>query len=539
VILCLIAAGALLANEPSAAQLYREGRKAERAGHLVRAYLLYSEAAAKDPRNTTYWAHSQALRTRAAIEAKAMPKLDEAKEPSSGKESGAAPESTGSGGMDDLTPADESPDPPGFSTAISDNDLLDLRRLKGPPELTPAPGKKNIHLQGDAKAVFEQVARDFGIEVIFDGDYQGGKALRLHLDDVDFLEALRAADAATGSFAFPLGPKVIMVVKDTEQKRNQNEPTVAVAVPIPNTVSVQEAQELGRGVQQTMDITRLWVDANRRIILIKDRVSKVRPAQKLFEELAQSRAQVMIQLQLLQVDRSNVLSYGFLMPTQFPLFYLGGGVPSMLQTLARFAAGHTTIGLGIANARLFATLNESTARTLFESEARSLDGSAVNFHVGQKYPILTGGFLGQSIAGSVPSFNFEDLGLSIKVTPHVHGTLDVSLDVEAAYEVLAGQSLNGIPAIGENKLQSKVRVHEGEWAVVAGMVTTSQAKSITGPAGLAQLPVIGTALRQNNRDNESTEVLIVLRPVLLNVPPDQYVGRALWVGSETRLAIPL
>ena len=138
----------------------------------------------------------------------------------------------------------------------------------------------------------------------------------------------------------------------------------------------------------------------------------------------------------------------------------------------------------------------------------------------------------------MPSFNFEDLGLSIKATPHVHGTLDVSLDVEAAYEVLAGQSLNGVPALGENKLQSKVRVHEGEWAVVAGLVTTSQARTISGPAGLAQLPAIGTALRQNTRDNESTEVLIVLRPVLLNVPPDQYVGRALWVGSETRLAIP-
>ena len=384
-ILCLIAAGVLLANEPSAAQLYKEGRKAERAGHLVQAYLFYSEAAAKDPKNTTYWAHSQALRTRAALEAKAMPKLDGAKEPSSGEDSGAAPQSAHIGGLDDPTPADESSDPPGFFTSVSDSDLLDLKRLKAPPQLTPTPGKKNIDLQGDSKAVFGQVARDFGIEAIFDGDYEAGRALRLHLDDVNFLEALRAVDAATGSFAFPLGPKLIMVAKDTEQKRIQNEPTIAVAVPIPNTVSVQEAQELGRSVQQIMDITRLWVDTNRRIVLIKDRVSKVRPAQKLFEELAQSRAQVMIQLQLLEVDRSNVLSYGFLMPSQFTLFYLGGGVPSLVQTLAKFAAGHITIGLAIAqDAQLLATLSDSTSKTLFKSEARCLDGSPVNFHVGQR-----------------------------------------------------------------------------------------------------------------------------------------------------------
>ncbi len=147
--------------------------------------------------------------------------------------------------------------------------------------------------------------------------------------------------------------------------------------------------------------------------------------------------------------------------------------------------------------------------------------------------------MGQSVAGAIPSFNYEDLGLTVKVTPHVHGMDEVSLDVEAGYEVLAGQSSNGVPALGQNKLQSKVRVREGEWAVLAGLATTSEARTITGPAGLDRLPVIGTVFRKNDRDDESTDVLVVLRPTLINLPPDQYVGRTLWVGSETRLAIPL
>lgn len=530
-LLCLVAGSVLLATEPSAAQLYKEGRKAERAGDIVKAYLLYSQAAAKDPTNRKYWAHSQALRTRAALQAKPMPKLDEVNTASSGDD--------GLGTGDGAAEKAESAAPAGFSTTITDDDLADLQRLKAPPELTPAPGRKNLDLHGDSKAVFEQVAREFGLETIFDGDYQAGQVFRLHLDDVNCGEALRDVSAATDSFVAPLGAKLIMVSKDTPQKRTQNEPTIAVAVPIPDTVSVQDAQELGRSVQQALDIARLLVDTHRRMVLIKDHASKVRPAQMLFEELAHPRAQVMIEMELLEVDRSNVLSYGLLLPDQFPVFYLGSGTPNTTQSLARFAGGHPIIGIGIANAQIFATMTQSLSKSLFDSEERSVDGSPVNFHVGQKYPIITGGFLGQSVAGAIPSFNYEDLGLSVKVTPHVHGTDEVSLDVEAGYEVLSGQSSNGVPGLGQNKLQSKVRVREGEWAVVAGLTTTSEARTITGPAGLERLPAIGKALRENTRDDEGTEVLVVLRPTLLNLPPDQYVGRAVWVGSETRMAIPL
>jgi hypothetical protein len=45
------------------------------------------------------------------------------------------------------------------------------------------------------------------------------------------------------------------------------------------------------------------------------------------------------------------------------------------------------------------------------------------------------------------------------------------------------------------------------------------------------------------RDNESnrlgTDVILLLRPVLLDAPPDPSLAHRLWLGSETRLEIPL
>src|SRR5580658_9798260 len=58
-----------------ASDLYRDGRRAEKAGHIAQAYLLYSEAAALDPGNHMYWLRSEALKTRATMEGKVVPQL--------------------------------------------------------------------------------------------------------------------------------------------------------------------------------------------------------------------------------------------------------------------------------------------------------------------------------------------------------------------------------------------------------------------------------------------------------------------------------
>ena len=539
----LAAAAVLLAEEPSASDLYRKGRKAERAGEIVQAYLLYSEAAAKDPSHQEYGVRAQALQIRAALKAHAMPSRD-----ASGKTVLEPPEVLES---------------PGFSTAIAEQELAELRRIKPPPELKASPDVKTLDLKGDAKALFSQAASAFGLGVAFDPEYESGPPRHLHLDDVTYRDALHAVEAATGSFVFPIGQHLVMVAKDTQPKRVALEPTIAVTVPIPDTLTPQDAQEVGRAVQQTLDIAHLSIDTTRRMVLIRDRISRVRPAQELFEQLSHSRAQILIEMQFLEVDRSSLLSYGLLLPSNFPITFLGtaglaaldptnlqlAGLAAVLgNAIPLSAVAHLNpimFGLGIANSQIFATMTKSSAKTLLDASVRSLDGEAADFHVGSKYPILTGqlqtGTATTSATAyqSIPSFTFEDLGLVMKVTPHIHGTEEVSLDVSAEFKTLTGDSANGIPVIGTRKLESKVRLRDGEWAIVAGLMSDSDARSITGIPVLSRLPLIGNAMRDNERNRIKTDVILLLRPVLLDAPPDPSLARRLWLGSETRNEIPL
>jgi len=429
---------------------------------------------------------------------------------------------------------------------LSRQELSDIERLKPPPRLQGAPGRRSLDLDGDARTLFQKAAEAFRLEVVFDADLPPGPAGRVRLEEVSYDEALHQLEAATGTFVVPVSERLFLVSRDTPQKRAEVEPTVALGVPIPDPVSVQEAQELARTIQQTMEILRLVVDSERRMVYMKDRVSKVLPAHALFKQLASRRAQVAIELELIEVDRTTMLSYGVSLPTEFPIAYLGGAFnsrPSVGADFVRmlvFGGGKTLMGFGLADARAFANADRSDARTLMKTEVRALDGSAASFHVGDKYPVTSGAFMGGGYSGYMmpPSFSFEDLGLVLKVTPRVHGLEEVSLELEAEFKVLAGPAYNGIPVISNRKLQSKVRLREGQWGVVAGLVDSSEVRSESGIPVLSSLPLVGRVFRQNHRTSSSTEVLVLLKPKLLNPPPAGATPR-LYLGTESRLRIPL
>jgi type II secretory pathway component GspD/PulD (secretin) len=271
---------------------------------------------------------------------------------------------------------------------------------------------------------------------------------------------------------------------------------------------------------------------------MRDAVSKVLPARQLFQDLLYPRAQVLVEMDFLEVTNTKELNYGLPLQSSFPLTSFSTfmqNVPQLAKNISgmlRFGAGPALIGIGVANLQLVASLTRSGSKTLLHASARSVDGQPATIKVGQKYPILTGAFVGTSgvsntsgpIGSSTyqppPSFTFEDLGLSLKATPHVHGTEDVTLTIEAEFKVLGGAALNGIPIISNRALKSDVTLKMGEWAIVAGLIDVEDARSIAGIAGLAGLPLIGPLTSNTTRNTSDDRVLILLRPTLLTAPPD-------------------
>jgi general secretion pathway protein D len=504
-----------LSAASQAEQLFHQAQKAEHDGEIVKAYLLYAEAAAADPTNIDYWSRAQALRPAASLMEPSPPK---------------AP-LFGSDKIDRT-----------LFGAITDTDLEQAQKPLPPAELEAEPGRHDYNFQGDSTALWEQVAATLHLKVLFDPDYKPTRAFRFELADADYRDALRGLEAATNSFLVPVSPRLIFIANDSPEKRKDFERTAAVVIPFPEAISVQELQELATAIRGALDLTKLTVDTSRNLILMRDQVTKVRLAQKLLADLLRPRAEVTIDVEILTTDSSSSLNYGLSLPTSFALSSfvsranLINYFPSGFSTFLAFGGGASLLGLGITSAELFATVSKSNSESIYHAQLVAEDGLPATLHVGEKYPIITSGYFGNtSGSGTVytppPTVSFEDLGLMIKVTPHVSSADEVTLDLDAEFKLLGATSSDGIPVIANTQYQSKVDVNTGEWAVLAGLMTRTEAKVVTGIPILSYIPL----LRNNTITKDQGATLIVLKPHVTVPPPSATPSWRAWAGSETRM----
>jgi type II secretory pathway component HofQ len=513
-------------QEPSAWELYEKGRAAEKAGHMAEAYLMYAEAAAKDPHNKTYWQRTQAIQSRAAMESRPQPKIPTVAEL-----------------------GQELSEPPDFHfEKPSAEDLAAANEPLPPTQLDAEKGIHDLDFTGDFKKLFTSVAHVYGLDCIFDSDYQPGTAFRFHLKGVDYRDALHGLEAATGSFVVPITGKIFLVAKDTTQKRTEVEPTVTMAVHFPDIFTQQELEQVVQAVRQAMALEKVGVDASAYTIVMRDRISKVVYARALFDELMHPKAQVEIDMKFIEVSVDDSVTYGINFPSIFSLKALTNIVSNTItapvgSTVLGFNWAQTLISLGIAAPSLVAQLSRSSANLLLVTQLRANSGQKATLHIGERYPVLTGGYGNTSTAPGTltipPSFTFQDLGLTLTATPVVHDRDSVSLDVEAQYQVLTGASLNGLPVISNRSVKNVTRLRTGEWSVISGLLTTNEARTLSGLAGLNRIPFLGPLTNIHTRDNARDQVIILLRPVLLGAPPGAEGLRSFYTGTENRPLTPL
>jgi general secretion pathway protein D len=331
------------------------------------------------------------------------------------------------------------------------------------------------------------------------------------------------------------------VVRDTPQKRGEYMPTMTVTIPVPARVTVQEAQEILSGVQQTLDVRRIALDPQKRVIVLRDQVLKADAARKLISDLMLHRPQVALEIDLLFTGRTKQQTLGFTVPTSTVLMYLtdtANGVLSLPMAVDRILKSSNYLALGLTGAEFFASLTRTSATSLSKSQLVALDGMPSTIHIGDRYPIQSNVFIGDRGQGGEvftppPQITFEELGTVIKVTPTVHGMDEVTLEIEAEFKQLGSGSFNGIPVITNRKYQGRVRVRNGEVAVLGGLVSFSRSEVRTGLPWLAELPYVGILFRRDTKDETLGDTLITVTPRVMSLPPGETALRPLWIGSET------
>jgi general secretion pathway protein D len=222
--------------------------------------------------------------------------------------------------------------------------------------------------------------------------------------------------------------------------------------------------------------------------------------------------------------------------------------------LGVFGGGLTFAGLFLGSSSSFnLALNSTDVSIMDAAQILAVNKQPATFRVGSRYPVITGTYssgvsssLASSLSGlningtsvssllsqylgsnsvSVPQFQFEDLGITLKMTPHILRSDAVSLALDMKIEALGGSSIDNIPILNNRALTSTITVPAGQTAMLATLVSSSELKDLTGLPGLSELP--GFQGTDQDRQKSSTELLITITPHIVRTGRIQVTSRRL------------
>ena len=314
-------------------------------------------------------------------------------------------------------------------------------KIEGLQELKPRSGKQNLNLRGDTRTVYEQVGQLFGIKVTFDPDLAPRPA-RLILNDVDFNTALKVVSVETGTFFRPLTSTLLFVAADTPAKQNQYGAQAEQTFILPASVGTDEMTEMVRVLREMTGARRVALNAHNRSITIRDTPERLALSGEIIHQAERARGEVLLEIEILEVDRNKARTLGLLPPSSATLISLTPSVLSQLQQAKDLSTLITLLasifGNGASSAGTGSSLNLSSlippltvvgggkttflltlpavasqfsdALTLVHSGRqvllRAQDGKPSSFFVGDRYPItlsLLSASLGASTAAtSIP-----------------------------------------------------------------------------------------------------------------------------------------
>jgi tetratricopeptide (TPR) repeat protein len=450
-------------------------------------------------------------------------------------------------------------------------------------EAAPQAGPRDFHYRGDARGLFTAIASSYGLTVIFDDAFP---TRRLHFDmeNVDFKTAMQAAFGVTKAFVVPLEATVLYAAADTQENHRLYDRMGMRSFYIPGASTPQELNDLLNTLRTLFELRFVSLNAASNTVTVRGPQGTLEAVTQFFETLEPTRDEVMLDVKDYEVDHTFTRSLGLHVPNTFKLFNIpvgalaalggqniqdlinqlisGGGINQagnqsisallaqlqsqqnsiFSQPLATFGGGLTFTGVSFDQLRATLSLNESSIQTLEHMTLRASQDKDATFKLGSRFPILNASFApifnsqaisqvigNNSFTAPFPSVNYEDIGFTLKAKPSVHGTSEVSLQVEIQFRSLGTVSLNGVPVISNREFKGSIALKEGEPAVVAGMVSRTEQKSLTGLPAFSRVPLLHALSAENTREEDENELLIVITPYIVHNPDRQ--SPEIWLGK--------
>jgi general secretion pathway protein D len=432
-----------------------------------------------------------------------------------------------------------------------------------PPQLNPAsnePISLTFSRDTPVKDIYRALGNAFGINILFDQAVKDDR-ITIELRDVTAQAALERVMQAGNHFYKVLDEKTIIVIPDNPQARRDYEDLVIRTFYLSNG----DAEQVTNVVRTMIEARNVFPLKALNAITIRDTADKVRIAEKIIQANDKARAEVVVQVELVELDLNRLRELGLAI-SGFPGAdnklvsgstvnikdgannFTGGTLQDIARVVGSMNDLRNNVNLAIPTASYSLLKTFGSTEQLANPELRISEGEKATLHIGQQIPVpvTTLGYTtatttapGQNLGVGQTSYNYRDIGIKVAIEPRVHHNREVTLKLTVEVSnrgtdvTFAGQSQ---PTFTTRTIESTIRLKDGETNFLAGLIQRSKGNSATKTPFLGDLPFIGRLFTNEKTEETRTDLVLTMTPHIIRIPDITDEDLApMWVGTGNNL----
>ncbi len=418
------------------------------------------------------------------------------------------------------------------------------------PAPAAAPRVEQLHeitYNGDLEKFIKYLARQVRLNVVFDRDFPK-RTVEVDLQDVTAAQALDYIFLTQGLFYQKLSNRTILVADQV--KRPQYQQLVLRTFYLYN-VDPNDAKQLIQASIPPQNGRQPVITPNKATnsLTVRDTPENIRLVSELLRSIDKERAEVVMDVNIYEVSRADLMQFGNQFGSESSLLNLGGitkglsvfgGSRNVVTQGLGAVAAPTALGaaLVIPATALSALQRRDSTRLVASTQVHAFDGEKSTAHIGQRVPVQTatvapygsissGGDdkqpgVTQGLFGGngYPVIQYEKTGLTLEFTPQVFPNLDVqvkmSIKSNDVTQTAGGPALT--PTFTERNIEGTARIQNSRTMMIASVAQNMQSRGRQGLPLLGLLPILGRAFTAPRNSDSHTDIVIAVTPHVMRAP---------------------
>lgn len=375
------------------------------------------------------------------------------------------------------------------------------------------------------KIIIEALAKGTGVNFILDKDVKSNLKASLFIQNVSLEDAIDVLVQSNQLKKKVLNENSVIIYPDTPLKTRQYQDLIIRSF----FLEYADPETVSKLLKSMLGIRQIQTDDRLPMIMIKDVPEVMVLAEKLIKSQDLPEPEVMLEMEILEIRRTESTDKGVTWPTRLTVISSDG---LTLEALKNVNSGDISVS---PNPSIIFEGQDSNVNLLANPRIRVKNGESAKIHIGDRVPVITSNVSSNGVISD--NVQYIDTGLKLEVQPTISMSGDVTikltLEVSSVGEIVTTITGASVPQIGTRSTSTELRLKDGETQILAGLISDADRETVNKIPGLGDIPILGRFFSTHSNEKVKTELVLSITPHIIRPrkSPDAALAEY-WTGTE-------